>query len=85
MQNRGLVLLRMGRLDDAIAQYAAAIKAQPRAAQALYGRGVAELKKGQKTEGDADIAAATSIAPGLPAQFKRFGVAPEGGGAPAKS
>ncbi|MGZ6019952.1 MAG: aspartyl protease family protein [Phenylobacterium sp.] len=77
METRGLVLLRMGRLDEAIAQYTAAIKAQPRAAPALYGRGLAELKKGQKTEGDADVAAAAAIAPGLAAQFKRFGVAPE--------
>jgi tetratricopeptide (TPR) repeat protein len=76
METRGLVLLRMDRLDEAIAQYTAAIKAQPRAAPALYGRGIAELKKGQKTEGDADITAATAIAPGLPAQYKRFGVEP---------
>jgi tetratricopeptide (TPR) repeat protein len=78
MTNRGLVLLRLGRLDDAIAQYAAAIKAQPRAAAALYGRGLAELKKGQKTEGDADLAAALAIAPGLTAEYRRFGLAPEG-------
>jgi tetratricopeptide (TPR) repeat protein len=77
MATRGLVLLRMGRLDEAIVQYTAAIKAQPRAAPALYGRGLAELKKGQKTQGDADVAAAAAIAPGLAAQFKRFGVAPE--------
>jgi tetratricopeptide (TPR) repeat protein len=77
MEVRGLVLLRMGRLDEAIVQYTAAIKAQPRAAPALYGRGLAELKKGQKTEGDADVAAAAAIAPGLAAQFKRFGVTAE--------
>ena len=78
MQNRGLVLLRMGRLDEAIAQYTAAIRAQPRAAQALYGRGLAELKKGAKAQGEADIAAAGAIAPGLQAEYKRFGLAPEG-------
>ena len=85
MQNRGLVLLRMGRLDEAIVQYTAAIKAQPRAAPALYGRGLAELKKGKQTEGAADVAAATAIAPGLPAQYKRLGLTPDGGEAPAKS
>ncbi|THD56437.1 aspartyl protease family protein [Phenylobacterium sp.] len=77
MQSRGLVLLRQGRLDEAIAQYSAALKAQPRLAMALYGRGVAELKKGDKAAGDADIAAAVAIAPALPAEFKRFGMAPE--------
>jgi tetratricopeptide (TPR) repeat protein len=84
MQTRGLVLLRMGKLDESIAQYNAAIKVQPRAAQALYGRGLAELKKGQKTEGDADLAAALAIAPGLSAEYRRFGLMPDGA-APAKS
>jgi Tfp pilus assembly protein PilF len=83
MENRGLVLLRMGRLDEAIAQFADAVRAQPRSAPALYGRGLAELKKGQRTEGEADIAAARAIAPGVAQQFQRFGLAPEG--APAKS
>ncbi len=77
MQTRGLVLLRMGRLDEAIAQYAAAVKLQPRDAVALYGRGVAELKKGAKTEGETDIAAARAITPTVAEQFKRLGVTPE--------
>jgi len=83
MENRGLVLLRMGRTDEAIAQYTAAIRAQPRAAPALYGRGLAELKKGDKAAGEADIAAAKAIAPGLAQQFQRFGLGPEGAPAPA--
>ena len=69
---------RLGRLDEAIAQYSAAIKVQPRAAPALYGRGLAELKKGAKAEGEADIAAAKAIAPGLPQQYQRYGLAPDG-------
>jgi tetratricopeptide (TPR) repeat protein len=85
MTNRGLVLLRMGRLDEAIAQYSAALKAQPRDAPALYGRGVAELKKGQKTEGDADIAAAEAIAPGLAQQYRRYGLVPDATSGAAKS
>jgi tetratricopeptide (TPR) repeat protein/predicted aspartyl protease len=77
MESRGLVLLRMGRLDEAIAQYTAAIRAQPRAAPALYGRGLAELKKGAKAEGETDIAAAKAISPGLAAEYKRFDIAPD--------
>jgi tetratricopeptide (TPR) repeat protein/predicted aspartyl protease len=77
MRSRALVLLRMGRTDDALAQYAAVIKLQPRDAVAIYGRGVAELKKGQTTEGDADIAAATAIARNIGAQYKRWGLAPD--------
>jgi len=83
MDSRGLVLLRMGRLDEAIVQYGAAIKAQPRAAEPLYGRGVAELKKGQKAAGEADIAAAKAIAPAVEQEFKRFGLAPDGAPSPA--
>jgi tetratricopeptide (TPR) repeat protein len=81
MGNRGLVLLRMGRFDDAIVQYTAAIGQQPKLAPALYGRGLAELKKGDKAKGEADIAAANAIAPGLAAQYRRFGLAPDGGAA----
>jgi tetratricopeptide (TPR) repeat protein len=78
MENRALVLLRMGRLDEAISQYAAAIKAQPRAASAFYGRGLAELKKGDKAAGDADLAAAVAIAPSAGEPYKRMGLTPEG-------
>jgi tetratricopeptide (TPR) repeat protein len=79
MQNRGLVLLRMGRLDEAISQYGEAVRAQPHAAPALYGRGLAELKKGDKAAGDADIAAAQAIAPAVGEPFKRIGLEPAGG------
>jgi tetratricopeptide (TPR) repeat protein len=83
MTNRALVLLRTGRLDDAVAQYTAALKLQPRSAPALYGRGLAELKKGAKAEGEADIAAASAIAPGLPQQYKRYGLTADEASAPA--
>lgn len=85
MANRGLVLLRMGRLDEAVVQYNAAIGQQPKLAPALYGRGLAELKKGDKAKGEADIAAANALAPGLAAQYRRFGLAPDGSGEAAKS
>jgi tetratricopeptide (TPR) repeat protein len=77
MGNRGLVLLRLGRFDDSIAQYGEAIHAQPRDATAFYGRGLAELKKGAKAAGDADIAAATAIAPQAGEFYKRFGLTPD--------
>ena len=85
MDSRALVLLRMGRLDEAIAQYGAAIKAQPGGADSLYGRGLAELKKGQKAEGEADMAAAKAISPGIDKQFQKFGLAPDGPPPAAKS
>jgi tetratricopeptide (TPR) repeat protein len=78
MSDRGLVLLRLGRFDESIAQFSAALKAEPRLAPALYGRGLAELKKGNKAAGDADIAAAASIAPALAQQYRRYGLSPDG-------
>ena len=83
MQNRALVLLRLGRVDEAIAQYNAALKLQPRAAWSLYGRGLAEQKKGLVSAAEADIAAATAIAPNLPAEAKRYGLTAEAAAAPA--
>ena len=51
--------------------------AQPRAAMALYLRGLAEEKTGDKTAGEADFAAARAIAPGLAQEYRRFGLAPD--------
>jgi tetratricopeptide (TPR) repeat protein len=85
LDNRGLVLLRLGRIDKAIKQYDAAIRAQPKAAWALYGRGLAKLKKGEKAEGEADIRAAAAIAPNLLQEAKRYGLAADDIPAAAKS
>lgn len=85
LQTRALVLLRLNRLDEAITQYTAAIKAQPRDATALYGRGLAELKKGDRAAGEADIAAATGIARNVGAQFRRMGLTPDGAVSPPTS
>jgi len=74
--SRGLVNLRMGRLDQAIADYNDALRLQPKLAWSLYGRGLAKIAKGQKAEGEADIRAATATAPELPAQAHRYGIAP---------
>jgi tetratricopeptide (TPR) repeat protein len=71
---RGLVYLRMGQFDAAIDNYDDALKLQPRLGRAPYGRGVAKKAKGLESEGQADIAAAVGINPGLPQFFKRLGL-----------
>jgi tetratricopeptide (TPR) repeat protein len=76
LDSRGLACLRLGDLDGAIADYDEAIRLQPKSAWSLYGRGVARLKKGLKAEGEADIAAATTLAPRLPDEARRHGVTP---------
>lgn len=75
MSDRGLIYLRLGKSDDALADFAAALKRQPRLPVALYGRGLAEEKKGLKAQGQADLAAAASLRPGLPKRLASFGLA----------
>jgi hypothetical protein len=47
----------------------------PRDAWALYGRGLAKLKKGDKAGSDADLAAATAIQPTVAQQARNVGLA----------
>jgi len=50
---RGLVYLRMGQADQAIADFNAALKLDPKRASSLYGRAVAmRAKTGQSDRGD---------------------------------
>ena len=61
LDSRGLVLLRLGRLDDAIADYDRALAASPTMASSQYGRAVAWARKGDRTRSDADAAAAAAM------------------------
>ena len=73
---RGLVQLRRNALDDALADYNAAVAQYPKAGWALYGRGIVELRKGMKAEGEADLAAAKAVAPDLAEEAKARGITP---------
>jgi hypothetical protein len=48
----------MGDLPSAIADFDAALKAEPAMASSLYGRGLAKRRRGDDAGGEADIAAA---------------------------
>lgn len=76
LDSRGLVYLRSGKLDKAIADYDAALKINPKIAWSLYGRGVAEMRKGMTSRGEADMAAAAALAPRLSETAKKMGVVP---------
>jgi hypothetical protein len=43
-------------------------------ATSLYGRGVVQLRRGNASEGKADMAAAIAIEPGIEKDFARYGV-----------
>ena len=71
---RGLILLKLGRFDEAIADYDAALKVYAKGANSLYGRGVARRLKGDTIGGDADVAAAQSLRPDLTDEMTRYGI-----------
>jgi tetratricopeptide (TPR) repeat protein len=73
--SRGLVLLRMGDYDKSISDYDAALKISPKNPWSWYGRGIDQLRKRKISEGQADIAQATSIWPKIAEEFNRHGIA----------
>ncbi len=74
--SRGLVRLRLGQNREAIEDFDAALKDRADAPWALYGRGVAKLKSGDKPGGDADLQAAAAVAPRLAETARNIGIAP---------
>ena len=55
----------------ALADFEAALKIDPKLTFALYGRGMARLKRGDTAGGNADIAAATKTQPDIARQFEK--------------
>lgn len=76
LRTRSLIGLREGNLDGAIADDDAAIKLRPDDAYALYARGLAELRKGSKAQGQADLAAAERLDGDIARPFVRMGLTP---------
>ena len=58
----------------AIADIDQALKLRPTLASALYGRGVAKLRKGENESGEADVSAARAIKPNVAEEFARYGL-----------
>jgi tetratricopeptide (TPR) repeat protein len=74
LDSRGLVYLKLGQFDPAIADYTAVLKEVPNFADSLYGRGLAKRKKGDATGGQADVAAAKALRPDVAEEFAKYGV-----------
>ncbi|HEY2634489.1 MAG TPA: aspartyl protease family protein [Steroidobacteraceae bacterium] len=74
--NRGLVRLRQGDYDKAIADFNDALKMAPKNARALYARAVAESRKHNKKDSESDLEAAKQIAPRIAEKFERHGIVP---------
>ncbi|HEX5458450.1 MAG TPA: tetratricopeptide repeat protein [Steroidobacteraceae bacterium] len=76
LDTRGLVYVRLGNFNDAIRDYDSALSINSNMPTSLYGRGLAELRLGDKERGQADIAAAEKLAAGIAKRFARMGLAP---------
>jgi tetratricopeptide (TPR) repeat protein len=73
---RGLVRLRQGNYDKAMADFNDALKMTPKNAGALYARAVAESRKNEKQESASDLEAARQITPQVAERFERYGIVP---------
>ena len=76
LDSRAFVRLRLGDYDKAIEDYEAALKMNPQMSAALYGRGIAKVRKKKVAEGEADMANAEKITPKIAEQFTALGIVP---------
>ncbi len=76
LDSRGLVYLRLGRLQDAFHDYDSALQIDPRMPTALFGRGLVELRAGEASQGQSDLAAAEKLDSGVAQRFAKMGLAP---------
>lgn len=74
LDSRGLVLLRLGRIEDSLHDYDKALTKNPSLPSSLFGRAVAWARKGDQAKSDADATAALKIDPDVRADFERYGV-----------
>lgn len=72
--SRALAHLKAGRLDAALADYESALRIDPRMAPALYGRGLTKIRRGDRTGGEADLAAARGARATVAEEFAGYGV-----------
>ena len=76
LASRGLVRLRLGNYDKAIADYDDSLKLAPKNPWPLYGRGVAKIRAQKTADGEADLAQAAALSSAIADEFKRLGIAP---------
>lgn len=74
--SRGIIHFRLGQWRQSIAEFDNALQANPEHTTALFVRGCAKRRNGDMHGGDADIAAAEKIAPGVTQYWRKFGIAP---------
>jgi tetratricopeptide (TPR) repeat protein len=65
LETKGFALLQLGRYDQAVAAFDAALAVKPQQAQSWYLRGQAKNRRCDCADGDPDIGAAKKIDPGI--------------------
>jgi formylglycine-generating enzyme required for sulfatase activity/tetratricopeptide (TPR) repeat protein len=75
LDSRAMALLRLGRWEDSIKTFDAAIRLSPTLANSLYGRGLASQLRCQCEDGVEDMKSALRFDPTIQRQYERFGVA----------
>lgn len=73
---RGLLKLRLGQWDGAIADYSAALALEPRNYRSLFSRGIARLRKGEREAGERDLASARRWSFDVDAEMRDSGLMP---------
>ena len=76
IDSRAWVKLRLGRVDDAIADFDKALALVPDLGASLYGRGIARYRKGDREGAARDLKAARLIAFDMDSRFRLYGVEP---------
>lgn len=71
--NRGLVELRLGQLDAALADYNIAVEQDPRRANGYYGRALVHHRRGERQAAEADRARALAIDPAIWEVYQEHG------------
>ncbi|MBO9603145.1 MAG: DUF3857 domain-containing protein [Novosphingobium sp.] len=74
LDSRAMAYFRLGRLQDALADYNAALSNEPGLAPTLYMRGIVRTRLGDKDAGGKDIAQALRISPAVKATYARYGI-----------
>lgn len=75
LDSQGFVLMRLGRCDEALAVYAAALELEPLLASSLYGKGICEVRGGNTKDGRDDMKDGLDFSGGTIArEFARYGI-----------
>ena len=74
LDSRGFAYLQLGRVQDAIASFTAAIAARANQPTAFYGRALARMAIDQGADAATDLAQARRIDPDIDQKFRRWGL-----------